>query len=95
MKEIPEGYTTVTPWLISKNTASELEFLRAAFGGEELARVHNEDGSIGHAEARIGDAIVLLFDRPADWPPTPCFLHLYVADADETYRRSQAAAAGR
>jgi uncharacterized glyoxalase superfamily protein PhnB len=93
MQTIPDGYTTVTPWLISKDTAAELEFIRAAFDGEELARVPGEDGRIGHAETRIGDAVVLLFDAPADWPPTPCFLRLYVADADETYRRAQEAGA--
>ncbi|WP_291413869.1 VOC family protein [Actinophytocola sp.] len=93
MKTIPDGYTTVTPWLISKDTASELEFIRAAFGGQELARVESEDGSIGHAETRIGDAVVLLFDAPADWPPTPCVLRLHVEDAEETYRRARAAGA--
>ena len=93
MKTIPDGYTTVTPWLISTDTARELEFIRAAFGGEELSRLVGEDGRIGHAETRIGDAIVLLFDAPADWPPTPCFLRLYVEDADETVRRAQAAGA--
>lgn len=85
---IPEGYTTVTPWLISQDTDRELAFIRDAFGGEELARVPNEDGGIGHAEARIGDAIVMLFDAPTGWPPTPCFLRLYVADIDETYARA-------
>jgi PhnB protein len=93
MKTIPDGYTTVTPWLISTDTSAELEFIRVAFDGEELARVVGEDGRIGHAETRIGDAIVLLFDAPEDWPPTPCFLRLYVEDADETYRRAQAAGA--
>jgi uncharacterized glyoxalase superfamily protein PhnB len=93
MKTIPDGYTTVTPWLISTDTAAELEFIRAAFDGEELARVVGEDGRIGHAETRIGDAIVLLFDAPEDWPSTPCFLRLYVEDADETFRRAQEAGA--
>jgi uncharacterized glyoxalase superfamily protein PhnB len=97
MKTIPDGYTTVTPWLISTDTAAELEFIRAAFGGEELARVPNEHGGIGHAETRIGSgdqaAIVLLFDAPPDWPPTPCFLRLYVSDADETFRRAREAGA--
>jgi len=93
MKTIPDGYTAVTPWLISTDTAAELEFIRVAFDGEEIARVVGEDGRIGHAETRIGDAIVLLFDRPDGWPATPCFLRVYVADADETFRRAQAAGA--
>lgn len=97
MQTIPDGYTTVTPWLISTDTAAELEFIRAAFDGEEVARVVGEDGTIGHAEIRIGSgdrsAIVLLFDAPANWPPTPCFLRLYVEDAEATYRRAQRAGA--
>ena len=93
MRTIPDGYTTVTPWLISADTAAELEFIRSAFGGEEIARVVGEDGRIGHAETRIGDAIVLLFDRPDGWPVTPCFLRLFVADADETFRRALTAGA--
>lgn len=93
MKTIPDGYTTVTPWLISTDTARELDFIRDAFGGAELGRMTGEDGRIGHAETRIGDAMVLLFDAPDDWPPTPCFLRLYVDDADETFRRAQDAGA--
>jgi PhnB protein len=93
MKTIPDGYTTVTPWLISTDTARELDFIRDAFGGEELARVVGADGAIGHAETRIGDAVVLLFDAPDGWPATPCFLRLYVEDADETFRRATAAGA--
>jgi PhnB protein len=93
MKTIPDGYTTVTPWLISTDTAQELEFIAAAFDGQELARVVGDDGTIGHAETRIGDAIVMLFDARPGWPATPCFLRLYVEDADETFRRAQEAGA--
>ena len=87
----PEGYTAVTPWIISRNTAGLLDFVHDAFGAEELARVVVEDGSIGHAEFRIGDAIVMGFDAKPDWPDTPTFLRLYVDDADETFRRAVAA----
>lgn len=93
MQTIPDGYTTVTPWLISSDTNRVLEFIRDAFGGEELARVYNEDGGIGHAETRIGDAIVLLFDSPKGWPATPAFLRVFVDDADETYKNALAAGA--
>jgi PhnB protein len=92
-KKIPDGYTTVTPWLISKDTARLLDFVRRAFGGEETARVHNEDGSIGHAEVRIGDSVVMLFDAKPDWPETPGFLRLYVPDGDATFRKALAAGA--
>lgn len=62
VQPIPEGYTTVTPWIISRDTAKLLDFVKKAFGAEEIARVYNEDGTIGHAEVKIGDAIVMAFD---------------------------------
>lgn len=88
-----EGYTAVTPWIISRDTVGLLDFLGRAFGAEEVTRVPNADGGIGHAEARIGDAIVMLFDAPEGWPDTPVFLRLYVDDADSLYARAIAAGA--
>jgi PhnB protein len=90
---IPEGYTAVTPWIISRDTASLLEFVTEAFDAKELGRVVGEDGSIAHAEFRIGDAIVMAFDAKPDWPDTPAFLRLYVEDADATHRRALSAGA--
>jgi PhnB protein len=90
---IPDGYTTVTPWLICKDTVRLLDFVRQAFDAEETARVHNEDGSIGHAEAVIGNAVVMMFDARPEWPDTPGFLRLYVEDADAVYRQALAAGA--
>jgi PhnB protein len=88
----PDGYGAVTPWIITPDTAALLEFLKAAFDAEELARIVNPDGTIGHAEARIGDSIVMAFDRPHRWPHTPAFIRLYVPDADRA--QDQALAAG-
>lgn len=88
---IPDGYTSVTPWIISRDMAGLLDYVREAFGAEELARVVGDDGSIGHAEFRIGNAIVMGFDAKPHWPDTPAFLRLYVDDADATFRRAVAA----
>ncbi|TDO43294.1 putative glyoxalase superfamily protein PhnB [Kribbella sp. VKM Ac-2527] len=88
---IPDGYTTVTPWIISKDTIALMEWLTAAFGAEEIARVVDDNGVVGHAEMRIGNAIVMMFDARPDWPPTPAFLRLYVEDADEVHRQAVAA----
>ncbi|MEU8139228.1 VOC family protein [Streptodolium elevatio] len=77
----PEGYTAVTPWIISRDTAGLLAWMAEAFGAEEIGRFVGPDGSIGHAETRVGDAIVMAFDAPPDWAPTPAFLRLYVEDA--------------
>lgn len=90
---VPDGYTTVTPWIIGRDTAGLLDFLKAAFDAEELGRVVGEDGKIGHAEVRIGDAVVMAFDSPDGWDPTPAFLRLYVPDSEETQRRAIAAGA--
>ena len=53
----------------------------------EIARVEN-DGAIGHAEVRIGDSVVMMFDVPGDWPETPAFLRLYVADGDAWFSKA-------
>jgi uncharacterized glyoxalase superfamily protein PhnB len=91
VKPVPEGYTTVTPWIIARHTARLIEYVTEAFGGEEIARVLNDDGTIGHAEVRIGDSVVMMFDSKPDWPLTPAFLRLYVADADAVHRQAVAA----
>jgi PhnB protein len=83
----------VTPWIISQDTAKLLDFLSKAFGAKELGRVYNEDDTIGHAEAKVGDSIVMAFDARPEWPATPCFLRLYVTDGDAVYEQALAAGA--
>ena len=88
VRPIPEGYHSVTPWIISRDSAQLIEFLTAAFGAEEIARVVGEDGSIGHAEVRIGDSVVMMFDAEPHWPDTPSFLRLYVSDGDAVFQQA-------
>ena len=85
IRPAPEGYHTVTPWIISRDTSQLLDFVREVFGAEEIARIHNEDGTIGHAEFRIGDSVVMAFDAKEEWPDTPSFIRLYVEDGDAVY----------
>jgi PhnB protein len=93
IRPVPEGYRAVTPWIISRDTAVLLDFVKEAFGAEEIARVPNEDGTIGHAEFRIGDSIVMAFDAKVGWPDTPGFFRLYVENGDAVYRRALEAGA--
>jgi PhnB protein len=65
----------------------------AAFRAQEIARVADDKGVIGHAEVRIGDSVVLGFDARPDWPGTPAFLRLYVADCDAVYQNALAVGA--
>jgi uncharacterized glyoxalase superfamily protein PhnB len=91
----PEGYGTVTPWLISRDSAALIRFLESAFGAEEIdgSRMHDPDGSIVHVEVRIGSSIVMLFDSHEEWPETPGFFRLYVDDARATYEQALRAGA--
>ncbi len=88
---IPDGYHAVTPWIIGHDTAGLMDFLAAAFDAVDLGgRVVDDQGRIGHAEMRIGDSVVMMFDQP-DWPPTPAFLRLYVPDVEQTLKNAVAA----
>ncbi|MET9121010.1 VOC family protein [Streptomyces sp. NPDC004528] len=87
----PEGYTTVAPWVVTDDTGAFLDFVAEAFDGQELARVVTEDGLIGHAEIRVGDTVVLAFDRRADWPRMPSLLRVFVTDPDRAFARAVAA----
>jgi uncharacterized glyoxalase superfamily protein PhnB len=84
----PAGYTSVAPWVVTDDTGALLDFIAYAFDGEELARVQTEDGLIGHAESRVGDTVVLAFDRRPEWPAMPSLLRVWVPDADAAFGRA-------
>ena len=83
---VPEGYHTVTPWIIAKGADGLVDFIEKTFGGKEKAgsRILNADGLIGHVEVQIGDSVILLFDHREGWPATPAFLRVYVENADSS-----------
>ena len=97
---IPEGYHSVTPYLVMKNAAAAIEFYKKAFGAVELLRMAAPGGKIGHAEIKIGDSPVMLADEypdmgfkgPESLGGTPVSLMIYVDDVDKIY--PQAIAAG-
>jgi PhnB protein len=85
---IPDGYHTVTPYLIVQGAERLIEFLKQAFGAEEIYCSRKPDGTIGHTQLRIGDSMVELAEGNDQWQPLRCALHLYVPDTDATYRRA-------
>jgi uncharacterized glyoxalase superfamily protein PhnB len=93
VKRIPKGYHTVTPYLTVKGAAELLEFLKKAFDAKETERVMRPDGSIGHAEVRIGDSVVMMDDAMGEGKVMPTAIYLYVNDADATYKRALRAGA--
>ena len=81
----PEGHTDVSPYLLVPDIEGALAFLQAAFGAEPLRRMPNAEGEITHAEARIGDSVVMLGRAPG---PEGVMVHLYCADADAAHARA-------
>jgi PhnB protein len=87
----PAGYTSVAPYLVAPNSQQVIDFLKAVFDASELRRYHRPDGSIMHAEVRIGDTVVMLGDATTAWTATETHLHVYVPDANAVYERAIAA----
>lgn len=98
---IPKGYRTVTPYLIVRGAARALDFYKLAFGAKESVRMGMLDGTVMHAEMRVGDSMVMLADENLDWgakaPETlggsATHVLLYVKDADAFVARANAAGA--
>ena len=93
VRPIPEGFHSVTPALRVPGVATLIDFVTQAFDAKEIARFAGPDGSIMHAEIRIGDSIVMMGEPGDRFSPMPASLHLYVPDVDATYRRAIAAGA--
>ena len=93
VKPIPEGYHSVTPYLVVQGVPTLLDFLKHAFDATEIMRMPRPDGAIMHAEVRIGDSIVMMGEATGEFQPMPASIHLYVHDADATYQRALQAGA--
>jgi PhnB protein len=89
----PEGYSTVSPYLVAEGAQRVIDFLKKVFDATELRRYDMPDGSIMHAEVRVGDTVIMIGDAGDQWPALPSHLHVYVDDVDATYRRALAAGA--
>jgi PhnB protein len=101
VKPIPEGYHTVTPYLIVKGGAQALDFYKKAFGAVERLRMGGTDGKIGHAEITINGSAIMLADEfpemgavsPQTLGGSPVGIHLYVEDVDAQVAKAVAAGA--
>ena len=101
VKPIPEGYHSLTPYLIIDGAANAIEFYKKAFGAIELFRFPAPGGRIGHAEIKIGDSPVMLADQhpemgykgPQALGGSPVSIMLYVEDVDSVFKRAVASGA--
>jgi PhnB protein len=96
---IPQGYHSVTPYLVLDNAVKAIEFYQQAFDAQELMRLPAPDGKVAHAEIKIGDSPVMLADAsqefkgPHAFGGTPVSLMIYVEDVDRIFRQALAAGA--
>ncbi|HMG36300.1 MAG TPA: VOC family protein [Blastocatellia bacterium] len=88
---IPEGFHTVTPYLQVNGAARLIDFLTEAFGADQVLKVLKPDGSIMHAEMRVGDSVIETADSGGPYPAMPASIHLYVDDVDTTYQKALSA----
>ena len=100
-KAIPDGYHSVTPYLIVNGAAKAIDFYKRAFGAVELMRMPGPDGKIGHAEIRIGDSAIMLADEhpamgyrsPQSLGGAAVNLMVYVERVDDVFGRAIAGGA--
>lgn len=101
VKPVPEGYRTVTPYLVLNDASKALEFYKKAFGAEEIFRMPGPGGKVMHAEMKIGDSMLMLADEFPDFGSksaktlggSPVGIFLYVSDVDATFQQALAAGA--
>ncbi|MDA4128945.1 MAG: VOC family protein [Thaumarchaeota archaeon] len=88
VKPIPDGYHTLTPYLVVEDVPKLIDFLKKAFGAKELERTTRPDGTVRHAELRIGDSVVMMAEARGESKPMPCMLYVYTEDTNATYERA-------
>lgn len=101
VKPVPEGYHTVTPYLICDGAAQAIDFYKKAFGAVETVRMPMPGGKVGHAEIKIGDSMIMLADEnptcdaksPKQLGGTPVSVLIYVEKVDDVFNRAVAAGA--
>ena len=96
VQPVPQGYHTVTPYLVVDGAAGAIEYYERAFGAKERVRMDTPDGRIGHAELEIGDSLVMLSDPfpqastrpPSELGGTSASVFLYVEDVDAVVKKA-------
>lgn len=95
-KAIPEGYHSITPYLVVKGAAKALDWYKENLGAEEIFRMDGPNGSIGHAEFRIGNSMLMIADENADWDSfgpekhggSPISLMIYCEGVDHVFAKA-------
>jgi PhnB protein len=96
VKPIPEGYHSVTPYLIVKGAAKAIDFYKNALGASELMRFPGPNNTVMHAEIKIGDSVIMLADErdgtpyrsPSAASGVPVSLMIYVEEVDKVFNQA-------
>ena len=91
VKPIPEGFHTLTPYIVVSGVGKLIDFLKAAFEAKEILRHCRPDGAVMHAQFQIGDSFIMMGELPPGKPALQTALYLYVPDVDAVYARAVAA----
>jgi len=87
-KPIRDGFHTITPYLFVRGVPQLITFLSEAFSAQVLSRESRPDGTIMHAELRVGDSMLMVGEATDEFGPMPTSIYLYVTDCDAVYRRA-------
>lgn len=82
----PEGFNTVTPYLMVPDADALVEFMGRAFGATEVFRARGTHGGL-HVEVRLGDSMVMIGGLPSG-EPQPAAIFLYMDGVDDIYERA-------
>ena len=87
----PKGYSTVSVYIVTEGAQRVIDFLKSTFDATVLCHFDTPDGKIMHAEARIGDAVIMIADASERYRAFAVWLHVYVPDVEATYQKALAA----
>ena len=87
----PGSHNSVSVYIVADNAQRVIDFLKETFDAAELRRFDSPGGKIMHAEVRIDDTVVMIADAGGAYPAFPVWLHVYVPDAQATYKKALAA----
>lgn len=88
IKPIPDGYHTITPYLVCERLSELIDFLKVAFCAIEIERHLSKSGRVMHAEIKIGDSIIMMGEAMEGFPPVQTSLYFYVEDTDLVYNKA-------
>lgn len=93
VKHIPQGYHSVSPYLVVDGASKLIDFVKHTFNATENARMNGPEGRVSHAEMKIGDSIIMLSDSTPENKAMPAMLYVYVEDVDAVYKKGLQAGA--